>query len=370
MNDCKYLAICTGCHFPDQSYQQQTVSKINNLSQLLTEAQIPFPEIKFKTIGENGLRTRLDLTFENGKFGLYDKDKNIVDIDSCLQISKDLQKALSDLRKVAFPIRKGSVRLRVGPESEAQRAIWLDFANIDIKNLLNEKKSFQMLLDLNFHVEIGQKGKALVLIGNDFKLGEPQPKAWFQTKLSSSNNNYVSLKCLVSSFTQPSWISAAVLTDLIFNWSSNDGTSLHIAEFGAGIGQFTLPLLAYGHHVDVFESHQQAAGFLIENAKTHGLNQNLKVYVGDYHQQKIMTSKTYSLAVVNPSRSGLKDFVYELIRIETPRCIYISCYPESLVNDLKILAAYGWEIKDAVIVDQFPQTKHFETCLLLERINP
>ena len=142
-----------------------------------------------------------------------------------------------------------------------------------------------------------------------------------------------------------------------------------IAEFGAGIGQFTLPLLSAGFQVDVFESHEQAAGFLKSNAGMNNLSENLRVFVGDYHKQKIQTEVQYPIILVNPPRSGLKDFVFEIIRLEPSKCIYISCYPESLALDLKILESKGYRLKDVVIVDQFPQTKHFETCVLLERIN-
>ncbi len=368
MNLCKYLSICSGCHFPNQTYQQQSLLKLQHLRNLLTQAEVHFPEIKFKSIQPIGLRTRLDFTIENGKYGLYNSEKSIIDIDSCAQISDNLQKALTDFRKVSFPITKGSVRLRVGPS--LSRGAWLDFANIDIKNLLLEKKTLQKILDLGFQIEIGQKGKSLVFIDNQFKLAEPKSHDWFQTKFA--NNNYVSLNCLISSFTQPSWISANVITDLILSWTSSAvvGPLQTIAEFGSGIGQFTLPLLSKGFKVDVFESHVQAAGFLQGNASTHSLDKYLNIYTGDFHKQTIHTTSNYVAAVVNPPRSGLKNFVYELIRLKTEKCIYISCHPESFTADLKILAENGWQLQDVVLVDQFPQTKHFETCVLLKRINP
>ncbi|MBC7458776.1 MAG: class I SAM-dependent RNA methyltransferase [Bdellovibrionaceae bacterium] len=365
MNDCKYLSICTGCHFPGQSYHLQSAFKLQHLQALLADAGLKYPSIQFKSIAELGLRTRLDFTIEDGKFGLYDVNRNIVDIDSCLQISDELQLALTEFRKISFPIRKGSVRLRVGPDGN--RGVWLDFANTDIKNLLNEKKSLQQLLDLNFTVEIGQKGKSLVFIKNEFKLGAPLAKPWFQAKFA--NNNYVSLNCLISSFTQPSWRSAEVMSDIVLDWVS-DLRSGAIAEFGAGIGTFTLPLLASQFHVDIFESHAQAASYLQINASANNLEKNLEIFIGDYHTQKVPAGREYPVVLVNPPRSGLRDFVSEIVRLKPLKCIYISCYPESLACDLKVLKDAGWTLKQVIIVDQFPQTKHFETCVLLERINP
>lgn len=333
---------------------------------LFTIAGLNFPPIQFQTIEENGLRTRLDFTIENGKYGLYDQHKNIVDIETCLQITPELQAALTDIRKIHFPIRKGSVRLRVGPDGK--RGVWLDFANIDIKNLLSEKKSLQLLLDSGFQVEIGQKGKSLSFVDGEFKLVSPVAHSWFKARLI--NNNYVSLKSLISSFTQPSWKSAEMMTDFVLRWVVSPLLQhQRLIEFGPGIGQFTLPLLSAGHVVDAFEFHDQAAGFLLENAKTNNLDQKLKVFVGDYHKLKIPLTEIHSIALVNPPRSGLKEFVFEIIRLQVEKCIYISCYPESLTEDLKILEDHGWQLQEVQIVDQFPQTKHFETCVLLKRIN-
>lgn len=369
MTFCPYLSKCSGCHFERQSYLEQILSKKNHLMEVFKQENIIFPEIQIKSLAENHLRTRFDFTIENKKRGLYDFNKNIIDIKICSQITHELQTAFNDFHKVDFSIYKGSVRLRIGPEQ--QRGAWLDFANLDIKNLLNEKKSLIALLELGFLVEIGQKGKSLVSLGSHLKLSEPVERPWFQTKLI--DHSEISLKCLISSFTQPSWVSANAITDIIQRWIFNDLShplqQLNVAEFGAGIGQFTLPLLSAGHQVDVFESHQQAAQFLKINASHNHLSKNLNIFIGDFQKNPIPHKKKYHLALVNPPRSGLKNFVHELIQLNTAYCMYISCFPETLAIDLKKLKDYDFIIKELVIVDQFPQTKHFETCVLLQRVN-
>ena len=362
---CPHLKICSGCHFGELSYAEQSLQKKNHLLEIFNSCNLPAPAIEFISVGENHLRTRLDVTLEDGLCGLYGFDKKIIDMKICLQISEDLQQAFADFRKVKIPIRKGSVRLRVGPEGS--RGLWLDFANLDIQKLLLEKLTLQQLLDFNFKIEIGQKGKSLVQKNNQFKLSDPTPHNWFQVQLLKKQ---VPLKSLISSFTQPSWISSQKITDLIQTWIRRAAPGPKtIVEFGSGIGPFTLPLLAEGYFLSVFESNAQAVELLKLNATDNNLQKNLQIHCDDFQKKPIPAGKNYDIALVNPPRSGLKKFVHELINLNVKTCIYISCFPESLGIDLQHFIHAGYEIKNVALVDQFPQTKHFETCVLLQRID-
>lgn len=362
---CPHLKICSGCHFGELPYHEQSLQKKEYLLETFKIFHLAIPAIDFISIGENYLRTRLDVTIDSGLCGLYGFDKKIIDMKVCFQITEDLQKAYDDFRKVKIPIQKGSVRLRVGPQG--MRGLWLDFANLDIQKLLLEKTTLQELLGFGFEIEIGQKGKSLAFRNNEFKLVDPCPQDWFQVQLLSKSRP---LKSLISSFTQPSWISSQRISALIQSWmSSQSSEPLSIAEFGSGIGPFTLPLLAENHIVSVFESNSQAVEILILNASENNLNKNLQIFCDDFHKKPIPSGENFDIALVNPPRSGLKDFVHELIKLEVTTCIYISCFPESLALDLQHLTNSGYQIKEIVIVDQFPQTKHFETCVLLQRID-
>ncbi len=356
---CPHIDICNGCFYGKLDYQEQLLRKKQTLIDHLSDVSLHIPEIKLSTMGSHFLRQRFDFTIFDNKMGLFDKNKNLVDLDTCFQLSPELLKAFKDFKTVAFPIKKGSVRLRVSPSGE--RGAWLDFANLDIKNLLAEKKSLDQLLQLNFIVEIGQKGKLLQKIDETYKLSDPAAHFWFKTK------NY-GLKSLISSFTQPSWISADLLTESILQWLPD--SALKLVEFGSGIGQFTLPLLAAGFSVDVFESDLQASQLLYLNAKSHKLEKKLIINQGDYQHKNLPKKNiSYDVVLVNPPRSGLKNFTDEITALNLKNIIYVSCFPESLSIDLKKLSLAGFKLKEITLVDQFPQTKHFETCVLLQRID-
>ena len=50
--------------------------------------------------------------------------------------------------------------------------------------------------------------------------------------------------------------------------------------------------------------------------------------------------------------------------------VYISCKPTSLARDLEVFEAAGYKVKRATAVDQFPNTVHIETVVLLSQQKP
>ena len=70
--------------------------------------------------------------------------------------------------------------------------------------------------------------------------------------------------------------------------------------------------------------------------------------------------------LVNPPRKGLGGAL-ELVKNSDARyVIYSSCNYETLAEDLKKMSAC-YQIQKIKIFDMFPQTKHFETLVLLKK---
>ncbi len=365
---CKYFPICQGCSLWHIPYSEQKSLKIKSLTDRLSQNNLAHPPAELISLGECGLRQRVDFTMQRNleqrlQMGFYNQEKKLLNIDECLQLSPALQKFYSDFQKIDFPIQKGSVRLRVSPSGK--KGAWFDFSNLDIKRLLDDSHFFNQFFDQKIHVEVGQKGKSVLKTEVGFKLTEPTPHDWFETY--DQNLQPISLQGLISDFTQPSWLTARAMIEIIFKWTQSLPSEANTIEFGPGLGQFTLPLLSRGSQVSVYESNATATAALERNAKRHSLDHLLKVNFGDFQNKSFKVDSEIDLALVNPPRSGLKNFSYELIRTGAKKCIYISCFPESMVVDLKILNQAGYEIKDIKIIDQFPQTEHFETCVLLEK---
>jgi 23S rRNA (uracil1939-C5)-methyltransferase len=72
--------------------------------------------------------------------------------------------------------------------------------------------------------------------------------------------------------------------------------------------------------------------------------------------------------VVDPPRKGCDERLIDAIGSAAPeRIVYVSCDPATLARDVARLRPYGYELKKACVVDQFWQTKHVETVVLLAK---
>jgi 23S rRNA (uracil1939-C5)-methyltransferase len=76
----------------------------------------------------------------------------------------------------------------------------------------------------------------------------------------------------------------------------------------------------------------------------------------------------WDYAVADPPRAGLGEAVARsLAGLKIPRICYVSCDPATLSRDLVQLVAAGYRVREAHLVDLFPQSYHLETVLQLAR---
>ncbi len=78
-----------------------------------------------------------------------------------------------------------------------------------------------------------------------------------------------------------------------------------------------------------------------------------------------------AVLMVDPPRAGLSDEVVTLLgrTKHLANLLYLSCHPESLIRDLKVLTAQGWRIARVMPFDFFPKTRHVETLVVLSKEN-
>ena len=368
---CSYKNECSGCQFLDLSYGEQKNLKVQELKDLLEKFSLPFQgEIQFHSADVAHLRDRLDFSLLNGNLGLYHKEhRDIVDLDICAELSPALQEWLTEFRRLSWPLEKASFRLRVGPQG--QRGAWLDMANIDVKKILDEKSLLQKLQQNSF-VEIGQRRKVPALLNDQYKLQDPELHVWFQTWMEEDP---VDLYCHVASFTQPSLRANKLIASTISRWTKSNAGA-RVIEFGSGIGNLTFPALTYADSVTACEIDElslqgltKTLEFLPESMKHK--KEKLKIHRGDFQKKLTQDFSEFDVIMANPPRSGLQNFLRPLEELSSekrPReFIYMSCFPESMVEDMQVLDRCGYKIKELIILDQFPQTKHYEVLTLLQR---
>lgn len=341
---CSYESLCSGCDLLHLSPAMQREQKLASFQEYNPEL------ISF---GENQLRSRLDFVISNGKTGLYQKNsQEIVDIEYCLQLQPDLQDFYSDFRKILFPIRKGSVRLRVSPTGK--RGAWLDFSNVDIKSLLDSKDSLLKLQEMAF-VEIGQRHKSLIWKNSEtLGLGDPVLNPWFQTWLGEKS---IPLYSTVASFTQPSHAANKVITQMLSKWFTEIKPD-SVLEFGSGIGNLTLPALtSVKTHVTATDIDQRALMGLEQSLKQMGLQDRVDIQCADFRINAPQIQNV-DVLLLNPARSGVGKFLDHLLPLKPKHIIYMSCFADSFKLDTQKLN--GYSLIKMKLMDQFPNTKHIE----------
>jgi 23S rRNA (uracil1939-C5)-methyltransferase len=75
--------------------------------------------------------------------------------------------------------------------------------------------------------------------------------------------------------------------------------------------------------------------------------------------------------VVDPPRKGCEESLLEtMVQMQPERIVYVSCDSATLARDLKYLCGNGYELVKVRAVDQFSQTVHVETVVLLSHKKP
>jgi 23S rRNA (uracil-5-)-methyltransferase RumA len=139
---------------------------------------------------------------------------------------------------------------------------------------------------------------------------------------------------------------------MIFDLYSGTGT----------IAQLLAPVASKITGVEIVEEAVEAAK---ENAALNGLS-NCEFIAGDVLKVIDSLEDKPDIIVLDPPRDGIHPKALDkIIDFGVDRIVYISCKPTSLVRDLEILQAKGYQVEKVCAVDMFPETVHVETVVLL-----
>ena len=130
------------------------------------------------------------------------------------------------------------------------------------------------------------------------------------------------------------------------------------------IAQMLSPVASKVIGVEIVEEAVEAAR---ENAKSNGLD-NCEFIAGDVLKVIDTIEEKPDLIILDPPRDGINPkALLKIINYGVDEIVYISCKPTSLARDLVTLQEHGYYVKKACAVDQFVNTGHVETCVLLEK---
>ena len=72
--------------------------------------------------------------------------------------------------------------------------------------------------------------------------------------------------------------------------------------------------------------------------------------------------------LLDPPRAGAEALCAVLKKIPSvKKILYVSCDPATLARDLTLLVDAKWRVRKIGLIDMFPQTRHIETMVYLEK---
>ena len=132
-----------------------------------------------------------------------------------------------------------------------------------------------------------------------------------------------------------------------------------------GVGTFAILLAPCVRKVIAIEESAAAVADARENAA--GL-ENVEFLLGKTEDVLDSIAETPDVVILDPPRAGCQQSALRsLLRLAPPRVVYVSCDPETLGRDLKLLCQGPYRLAAVHPLDMFPQTHHVESVAVLER---
>ena len=160
------------------------------------------------------------------------------------------------------------------------------------------------------------------------------------------------------------WI-ANQMFSTISEWISTHKIKV-VWDFYCGSGwilQFIKKHIEVGYGFEISSNAIKIAKQVPNSENLHFIKSNLPFFPKGNYQ-------TADCWVFNPPRKGIgKKTIQTLFnQNQLPNTmIYMSCNPESLSNDLKLLTKFGYKAEKCKFYDMFPWTSHFEVLCLLKK---
>ena len=136
-----------------------------------------------------------------------------------------------------------------------------------------------------------------------------------------------------------------------------------------GIGTISLCVAKHVKKVTGVEIVKEAIVDAKKNAKLNNIV-NAEFLLGDageVFERLTNDGVKFSTVFVDPPRKGLdKKFVDTLLKLEPKKIVYVSCDPETLARDIKLLLE-KYRVDIVQPVDMFPMTFHVESVVGLYR---
>ena len=170
------------------------------------------------------------------------------------------------------------------------------------------------------------------------------------------------------SFFQPNSRGAEILYQTVREYIGDTKDKV-VFDLYSGTGTIAQIAAAVAKQVIGVEIIPEAVEAAKENAAMNGIT-NCTFLADDVLKALDYITEKPDLIILDPPRDGVHPKALpKILDYGVERIVYISCKPSSLARDLAMFEAKGYRMEKCVAVDQFCQTVHVETVVLLQRKN-
>ncbi len=333
---CPYFAKCGGCQLQSLEYDKTIQYKKEKIDNTLRKNKIVHEVEMIDNPKPYNYRNKISLKVIDGKIGYYlSGSHELIEVLACRIANLAINTCLSFVK--TFNIINGEVVIRCNQNEEILLVINSnDKLDIDVDKL---KKHIKL---------VG------IIINNKVYYGE--------SYLFERINNCL-FKISYDSFFQVNPYVASKLFQIVKdNIRAND----KVLDLYCGVGTLSLMAGEKAKSVVGIEIVPNAILNAIFNAQINGLN-NVKFLLNDVKDAINKITLDFTKVIVDPPRSGLtKDIIEVLLKIKPESIIYVSCDPQTLVRDYKLLMV-DYVLEKAYALDMFSYTYHVESLWLLKR---
>ena len=319
---CAYFGTCTGCQWQHIDYAHQlemkrdivrdSLSRVGGLGGVSVEPAMPSPS-------QLGYRNHARFTIsKNAKLGFVNRaTRDVVEVDECLLMAPGINDALASLQGL------------VGETSQLSIRYGINTGSLMVQPTLHHE---------GIPFATGQRTYEESLSGHTFQVASP-------------------------SFFQVNTELAEQLTGLVKEGLQLTGNETVVDAY-AGVSTFAVLLSDYAKRVIAIEESSSA---LVDAEVNTAATPNVELKRGRTEVALAeFVGQGIDAVVLDPPRAGCQPGALKALIDAAPRrIVYVSCDPETLARDLRVLSDGPFRIESVQPVDMFPQTHHVECVAVL-----
>ena len=384
---CNIFPECGGCMYQTMSYENQLEMKERQVRELLDGA-LNGTEYQWEGIHgspiEFAYRNKMEFSFGDAykdgplTLGLHKKGStyDVLTANDCKLVHEDMTKILTCVheyflkRNVSYykkmqhtgylrhlllrrGVTTGEILVHVITTSQEEHnleslkeellALPLEGKIVGIMHIINDSLS-----------DVVQSDETRILYGQDF---------FYETLLG------LRFKISTFSFFQPNSLAAEVLYSVVRQYIGDTKDKV-VFDLYSGTGTIAQLAASVADEVIGVEIVEEAVEAAKENAALNNLG-NCKFIAGDVLKVLDDLTDKPDVIILDPPRDGIHPKALpKILSYGVDHIVYISCKATSLARDLPAFLAAGYKVEKACCVDQFCQTVHVETVVLLSHKKP